>query len=63
MKSKTYTQSKQPLDKNVSSKFSQSGFKQTHFQNIEKIKGSDILIIHFKLSCLPWNHLKKNKLI
>ena len=38
MKSKTYTQSKQPLDKNQSSKFCQAGVKQTHFQNLEKKK-------------------------
>ena len=39
MKSKTYTQSKRPLDKNQSSKFCQSGVKQTHFQNLKE-KGS-----------------------
>ena len=36
MKSKTYTQSKRPLDKNQSSKFCQSGVKQTHFQNLKE---------------------------
>ena len=36
MKSKTYTQSKQPLDKNERSEFCQSSVKQTHFQNLKK---------------------------
>ena len=40
MKSKTYTQSKRPLDKNERSEFCQSSVKQTHFQNLKK-KGSD----------------------
>ena len=35
-KSKTYTQSTRPLDKNQSSKFGQSGVKQTHFQNLKE---------------------------
>ena len=42
MKSKTYTQNKQPLDKTQSSKFCQLGVKRTRFQNQ---KG-----YHFKLS-------------
>ena len=40
MKSKTYTQSKQPLDKNERSEFFQSSVKQTHFRILRK-KGSD----------------------
>ena len=36
MKSKTYTPSKRPLDKNQSSKFCQSGVKQTQFQNLKE---------------------------
>ena len=36
MKSKTYSQSKQPLDKNERSEFFQSSVKQTHFQNLKK---------------------------
>ena len=36
MKSKTYTQNKQPLDKTQSSKFFQLGVKQTRFQNLKK---------------------------
>ena len=36
MKSKTYTQSKRPLDKNERSEFCQSSVKQTHFQNLKK---------------------------
>ena len=36
MKSKTYTQSKRPLDENQSSKFCQSGVKQTHFQYLKE---------------------------
>ena len=36
MKSKTYTQSKRPFDKNQSSKFCQSGVKETHFQNLKE---------------------------
>ena len=34
-KSKPYIQSKWPLNKNQSSKFCQSGVKQTHFQNLK----------------------------
>ena len=50
MKSKTYTQSKRPLDKNQSSKFCQSGVKQTHFQNLkEKRKCFFLSQGHFKL--------------
>ena len=49
MKSKTYTQSKRPLDKNQSSKFCQSGVKQTHFQNLkEKRKWFFLSQGHFK---------------
>ena len=49
MKSKTYTQSKRPLDKNQSSKFCQSGVKQTHFQNLkEKGKWFFLSQGHFK---------------
>ena len=40
----TYTQSKQPLDKNQSLKFCQSSVKQSHFQNLKE-KGSDFLTI------------------
>ena len=36
VKSKTYTQSKRPLDKNERSEFCQSSVKQTHFQNLKK---------------------------
>ena len=36
MKSKTYTQSKRPLDKNQSSKFCQSSVKQTISKSREK---------------------------
>ena len=49
MKSKTYTQSKRPLDKNQSSTFCQSGVKQTHFQNLkEKRKWFFLSQGHFK---------------
>jgi len=40
MKSKTYTQNKQPSDKTQSSKFCELGVKQTRFQNWKK-KGND----------------------
>ena len=40
MKSKTYTQNKQPSDKTQSSKFCQLGVKRTRFQNRKK-KGND----------------------
>ena len=43
MKSKTYNQSKQPLDKNQGSKFCQSGVKQANSQNLKK-KGSDFFL-------------------
>ena len=36
MKSKAYTQNKQPSDKTQSSKFCQLGVKRTHFQNLKK---------------------------
>ena len=36
MKSKTYTQNKQPFDKFQSSKFCQLGVKRTRFQNLKK---------------------------
>ena len=36
MKSTTYSQSKQPLDKNQSSNFCQSVVRQTHVQNLKK---------------------------
>ena len=45
MKSKTYTQSKRPLDKNQSSKFCQSGVKQTHFQNLKEKRKCFFFII------------------
>ena len=35
-KSKTYTQNKQPLDKNKSSKLCKSVVKQRHFQTLKK---------------------------
>ena len=38
MKSKTYTQNKQPLDKTQTSKFCQLGVKRTRFQNLKKKK-------------------------
>ena len=34
---RTYNQNKQPLDKNQSSKFCQSGVLKTHFRNLKKI--------------------------
>jgi len=40
VKSKTYTQNKQPSDKTQSSKFCQLGVKRTSFQNRKK-KGND----------------------
>jgi len=40
VKSKTYTQNKQPSDKTQSSKFCQLGVKRTRFQNRKK-KGND----------------------
>ena len=40
MKSKTYTENKQPSDKTQSSKFCQLGVKRTRFQNRKK-KGND----------------------
>ena len=40
MKSKTYTQNKQPSDKTQSSKVCQLGVKRTRFQN-QKKKGND----------------------
>jgi len=40
VKSKTYTQNKQPSDKTQSSKFCQLGDKRTRFQNRKK-KGND----------------------
>ena len=43
MKSKTCSRSKQALDKNQSSKFYQSGVKQTHFQNLKIIDHSSTL--------------------
>ena len=50
MKSKTYTQSKQPFDKNERSEFCQSNVKQTHFENLKKKKEVIFLITgHFKL--------------
>ena len=53
MKSKTYTQSKRASNKNQSSKFCQSGVKQTHFQNLKKKK--EVTFLHlrtdFKLEC------------
>ena len=49
MKSKPYTQSKRPLDKNQSSKFCQSGVKQIRFQNLkEKRKWFFLSQGHFK---------------
>ena len=36
MKSKIYTQSKLPLDKNQSLEFCQSSVKQSHFQNLKE---------------------------
>ena len=45
MKFKTHAQSKQPLDKSQSSKFCQSGVKQSHFQNLKR-KGSDFFLYH-----------------
>ena len=58
MKSKTYTQSKRPLDKNQSSKFCQSGVKQTHFQNLkEKKKWFFLSQGHFKTSQPDHNSL------
>ena len=43
LKSKTYTQNKQPSDKIQSSKFRQLGDKRAPFQNLKK-KGTDFLI-------------------
>jgi len=40
VKSKTYTQNKQPSDKTQSSKFCQLGVKRTRFENRKK-KGND----------------------
>ena len=45
MKSKTYTQNKQPSDKSQISKFCQLGVKQTCFQNLKEKKGNHFLII------------------
>jgi len=49
VKSKTYTQSKWPLDKNRRSKFCQSSVRQTHFQNLKKKRKWFFLLQgHFK---------------
>ena len=62
MESKTYTQSKRPLDKNQSSKFCLSCVKQTHFQNLEEKGRSDFFLSQGHLTfepLLPVSNIKE----
>ena len=59
MKSKTCTQSKQPLDKSQSSKFCQSGVKQTHFgEGKKKVVFDHSSTLKTILIVLPQQHVE-----